>query len=90
LRTALASKQRNNYESEDDFMPAKTFDEAKQVVLNALPASGEVEYEEFYNSLQAAGERVAVRNFHNLRKAGDVVARVDPTTGKLYVSRPSA
>lgn len=89
MRTALASKPRINYENEDIAMPAKTIDEAKEVVLNSLPASGEVEYETLYNSLNASGERVALRNLHTMRRKGELSARVDHETGKMYVSRPT-
>ena len=70
-------------------MPAKNPLEAQQVLLAALPTEGEIPYEELYQSLTSSGERLAIKQFHDLRRKGQVAARINEG-GYLVVSRPVA
>lgn len=68
-----------------------TAEQAKALLLEKIPASGEIGYEAFWNSLQSTAEgREAVTHFHQLRRAGDISVRIDRATGDLAVSRPAA
>jgi hypothetical protein len=68
-----------------------TTEQAKALLLEQLPVSGEVGYEAFWNSLQTSAEgREAITHFHQLRRAGDISVRIDREAGDLVISRPAA
>ena len=70
-------------------MAAQTVEDAKQVVVDSLPATGEVSYAEFQQTLRSAGETLALRQFHPMRRAGDIGVRTALENGQLvlYVQR---
>lgn len=53
-----------------------------------IPPTGEVDYAVVENALRSTSDgRAALRYFHNLRRAGQIVARIDRATGTFFVSR---
>ena len=74
-------------------MPAKTVEEAKQVLADSLPATGEILYEDFYNDLMSRREDMAVAEFHRERRAGKIATRLERGPDGvtiMYLSRPTA
>ena len=70
-------------------MPAKTPEEARVVLVDAVPASGEIAYDDLYTNLLTAGERKAIAEFHAMRRSGQLSTRIDRTgdVPVMYVSR---
>lgn len=65
-------------------------DQAQQIILEKIPATGEVEFEALAIPLRASKEgNAALEHFHTLRRAGVISARVDASTGELFLSRPA-
>lgn len=62
----------------------------QQALFNFVPATGEIEYGELYDAVQATSDRKAIKEFHNMRRAGLLKVRLDSsvTPAVLYVSRP--
>jgi hypothetical protein len=73
-------------------MPAKTPEEARTVLVDAVPATGEILYDDLYNNLLVAGERKAIAEFHAMRRSGQLATRIERTDNgaQLYVSRAAA
>lgn len=49
--------------------------QAKQALIDALPETGEVNYVDLYNNLMTSGNRSAVRQFHEMRRNGEIDVR---------------
>lgn len=65
-------------------------DQALQILLQGIPATGEVEFEKVAEPLRATKDgRAALDNFHAFRRSGAISARINRETGELMVSRPS-
>lgn len=66
--------------------------QALQVINDALPASGDVPYDQLYEQIRVAGNVEAMRQFHRLRRAGKLAIRTERTSEglKMYVGRQSA
>lgn len=66
-------------------------EQALQVILNQIPATGEVGHETVDNSLMSTKEGREARSFFNkLRRDGAFGYRIDRETGELMLSRQSA
>lgn len=63
----------------------------KQIILDALPTSGEVPYETLQKTLQQAGNYDAIDQFHAMRRAGEVATILKTVDGQLtlFVARPA-
>lgn len=66
--------------------------QALQVINEALPASGDVPYDQLYQQLQSTGKVEAARQFHRLRRSGQLAVRTERTPNGLvmYVGRKPA
>lgn len=66
--------------------------QALEVINAALPATGDVLYDQLYEQLRAAGNVEAARHFHRLRRAEKLAVRTErsPEGLKLYVGRKPA
>lgn len=64
----------------------------QQTLFDAVPASGEIEYQALYDSLYSTGKGGSTRHFHAMRRAGLVSVRTERTPDglKMFVSRPAA
>ncbi len=64
--------------------------EQKQVLLNALPATGEITYDDFRQKVVTQGQEQALEQFHAMRRKEQIKVRMDSSTGAvvLYLSRP--
>lgn len=51
-----------------------------------LPVSGEMTFDDWKNAAMSTGQSKLVKQFHRLRRAGYIAARVD-NGGALFVSR---
>jgi len=63
--------------------------ELKQQVLDAVPATGEVVYDDLRQNLIMSGNQKALGQFHSMRRAGELAVRLNREDGKLYVARPA-
>lgn len=59
----------------------------KQTLLDAIPVTGRIPYEELHRQLQSTGQQASLAHFHQMRRTKEIVAEIDPTDRKLYVSR---
>lgn len=69
---------------------AQSIEPARQALIDALPTSGRVTYEELRVKLLSAGQVKALNRIHEMRRDGQIKAEVE--TGAdgqpvLYVSR---
>lgn len=68
-------------------------DQAKQDVLNAIPETGEIEYNDLRIALITANKLGAVKQINHMRRAGEVAHRLevqpDKKSVKLFISRPT-
>lgn len=75
-------------------MPDSNVSQEKQALLNAVPTSGEIKYDDLVSALFASGNRRAIRQFHDMRRSGEVQVFLDPNPdpearGKvMFVARP--
>jgi hypothetical protein len=64
----------------------------KQKLFDALPVTGEVDYNSLRGQLITAGEKKALGTFHEMRRKGELSVRLEKNaeTGELamFVSRP--
>jgi hypothetical protein len=64
----------------------------KQVLFDAVPVTGTVSYKDLSNALLVAGNKTAIRQFHDMRRAGEIVVSFQPNPdGKgrlMFVARP--
>jgi hypothetical protein len=66
-------------------------EQALQLFLGQIPATGEVDYEVVDNALRITPEGRAARPyFHKLRRSGAIAVRINKENGHLMVSRPAA
>lgn len=49
-------------------MPQRNANLAKELLLNSLPASGGVPYEQLYDSLSSAGETIALQQVQPMKR----------------------
>ncbi len=68
-----------------------TIDEKGQL-FDAVPATGEMAYDTLVSQLRGSGQGKLLRHFHDMRRKGELVARLDTSSGmaRLYVSRGPA
>lgn len=66
----------------------------EQVIFDAVPETGSVNYRDLYTSLITSGNQRVLREFHAMRRAGKIVATNvrDEETGQVetFISRPVA
>ena len=63
-------------------------EQQQAALLEKIPASGEVAYDDVFNQLVAAGNKAATRHFHAMRRAGQIATRISED-GTLMISRPT-
>jgi len=66
-------------------------DTERQELVNSLPVSGEIAYGDLELALQSQGKRALLRNFHDMRRNGEISARLEKQedgTLKMFVKRP--
>lgn len=63
-------------------------EQANSAMLDAIPATGEISFEDFRTSVRAAGNEAALWNFKKAHKTGAFAVRVN-TDGVLMVRRSS-
>lgn len=63
--------------------------EDKGQLFDAVPEGGEMPYEELYNQLRSTGQGDLLQVFHDMRRKGELVARLETIAGqaRLFVSR---
>jgi len=61
--------------------------EQQQALVNAIPATGRIAYEELERNLRSQGKSLVLQEFHPMRRKKLINAVVDPADNKLYVSR---
>lgn len=70
---------------------AQSIDPERQKLIDALPTTGKLSYDELRNKLLSTGNVKAVNRFHDMRRDGSVkVEIVNNADGSstLFVSRP--
>ena len=66
-------------------------DTQKQIIVSALPTTGEIRYGELVKKLQQAGNDGALSQFHAMRRAGELKTRLENVNGELvlFVAKPA-
>lgn len=64
----------------------------KQQLVSAVPETGEIPYEELRLAMITANQKKALNRFHDMRRKGELVVRLENQNGelKMFVSRPQA
>jgi hypothetical protein len=70
---------------------AQATDPERQKLIDALPTTGRISYDEMRTKLLSTGQAKAVNRFHDMRRDGSVKAEIvnNPDgTQTLFISRP--